>query len=96
MIGFLDCVKQLGQAATKEDPMFELPYKYEPLHRSNNYRIDGSTVGGLNIKFGTGDENWTKANKYLLTNLKWLIIWLAKDQLKKYSKEPTPKSRESL
>jgi beclin 1 len=39
-------------------------------------RIDKDKIGGQSIKYGD-DETWTRALKYLLTNLKWLIVWTA-------------------
>jgi hypothetical protein len=46
MIGFLDCIKQLGEEATKEDPSFQLPYKY--VIQFNNL-ITGSMVIPLRV-----------------------------------------------
>lgn len=66
MLGFLHCLKEMGDyAAVQSGNKFELPY-----------RIDQDKIGGLTIKFSSNsDENWTKACKYVLTNLKYLLVW---------------------
>ncbi|KAL9645675.1 hypothetical protein ABK040_003408 [Willaertia magna] len=61
MVAFLHCLKELGTFAEKQDAEFELPYK-----------ILDDKVGGKSIKLGN-DENWTRACKYVLTDLKYLI-----------------------
>lgn len=75
MVAFLDCVKQLGEfvarttwqgqdGSVRNGP--ELPY-----------RIDKDKIGEpgreLSVKLGGKDEEWSKANKYLLTCLKFLL-----------------------
>ena len=39
-------------------------------------------VGGLSISIGTAacDENWTKALKFMLTDIKWIVAWVSKHQ----------------
>ena len=63
LVGFLDCIHQLGNYAEKQDPKFRLPY-----------RIMKDRIGDISIKLQFNqDEQWTKALKYTLINLKWLI-----------------------
>ena len=36
-------------------------------------------IGGLSVAYGTADPvEWTRAMKYLLTNVKWLVAYTAK------------------
>ena len=43
------------------------------------YQIDGEKIGELSIRYTqNNDQNWTKALKYMLTNLKWLLAWCSK------------------
>eukprot|EP00732_Lithocolla_globosa_P002998 Lithocolla_globosa_v1_NODE_2209_length_2108_cov_67.504627.p1 type:complete len:507 gc:universal NODE_2209_length_2108_cov_67.504627:1539-19(-) len=70
MVAFLDCINQLAKHAEKLDPNFKLPY-----------RIDGDKIGELTIKYTFNqDVMWTKALKYMLTNLKWCLLWVCKQQ----------------
>ena len=40
------------------------------------YRIDGDKVGSHTIVLSFNkNENWTKALKYMLCNLKWVLYW---------------------
>ncbi len=67
MIAFLFCVKELGDYIHSQwDAQFEFPYK-----------IEAEKVGGVSIKISSGDETWTKSCKYLLSNLKWLILFVS-------------------
>ncbi|KAH9076319.1 hypothetical protein Ae201684P_012805 [Aphanomyces euteiches] len=63
----LECVDEAGQMAKKEDAKTGFPYK-----------IFKGKIGELNIAVGGNDEQWTRALKYLLTHLKWLLAWAAK------------------
>eukprot|EP00742_Colponemidia_sp_Colp-10_P005050 GILJ01005396.1.p1 GENE.GILJ01005396.1~~GILJ01005396.1.p1 ORF type:complete len:418 (+),score=76.93 GILJ01005396.1:143-1255(+) len=65
MIWFLVCLKELGEFAEGLDAGFRLPYK-----------IDGDKIADVSIKLQFNqDEKWTKALKYMLTSLKWLLAW---------------------
>ena len=53
-------------------PPFELPYA-----------IEGDCVGGHTIKLQSPfrrDAQWTKALKYMLTDLKWALTWMISQQ----------------
>lgn len=63
---FAGCVDELGEFARREDPSVILPYK-----------VCRSTIAGLSLHYSQSVE-WTKAMKFILTNMKWLLIWLAK------------------
>ncbi|DAZ99507.1 TPA: hypothetical protein N0F65_005379, partial [Lagenidium giganteum] len=66
MILFLECVDDAGRRAMKEEPSLKFPYK-----------IQRGKIGDLPISLGN-DEQWTKALKFMLTHLKWLLAWVAK------------------
>lgn len=68
MLGFLQCLKELADHAESEDKHFRLPY-----------RMDRDKIGEMSIKYSNYNvETWTKALKYMLTNLKWLLAWMAR------------------
>ena len=70
MLGFLQCLKELADHAESEDKHFRLPY-----------RMDRDKIGEMSIKYSISNiETWTKALKYMLTNLKWLLAWMARRQ----------------
>ncbi|GFY97455.1 AUTOPHAGY 6 [Actinidia rufa] len=70
---FLTCLKEFAEFANSKDkenniPLekcFKLPYKIEN-DRVENYSIKQSV---------NKQENWTKALKYTLCNLKWALYW---------------------
>lgn len=63
---FLECVEDAGRRAMKEEPSLKFPYK-----------VERGKIGGLPISLGN-DEQWTRALKYMLTHLKWLLAWISK------------------
>ncbi|OQR95573.1 beclin-1 [Thraustotheca clavata] len=67
LVFFLECVDEAGQRAMREEPTLRFPYK-----------IFKGKIGELAISVGGNDEQWTRALKYLLTHLKWLLAWVAK------------------
>ncbi|KAI8867969.1 APG6-domain-containing protein [Ramicandelaber brevisporus] len=67
MAAFLECVAQLGSHVETRDRRLRMPY-----------RAEKDLVGGISIKLQFGsEEQWTRALKYLLTNLKWLLAYAA-------------------
>ncbi|CAI5717065.1 unnamed protein product [Peronospora farinosa] len=66
MILFLECVDDAGRRAMKEELLLKFPYK-----------VERGKIGGLPISLGN-DEQWTRALKYMLTHLKWLLAWISK------------------
>jgi len=69
MVCILHCVQELGEYAEKTDRVMKLPYS-----------IDGDKIGGLSVRTGSSDANWTRALKNFLTDLKWLVAWSTKRQ----------------
>jgi len=64
MVAFLGCLKDLGAYAEGKEKKFQLPYK-----------IEKDKIGEMSIKIQFNDEEtWTKALKYMLTNLKFLVL----------------------
>ncbi|EDO42490.1 predicted protein [Nematostella vectensis] len=74
MVAFLDCLQQFKEAVEKVDKRFCLPYRME---KGKIYDSSGS--GGafsIKIQFNSEDQ-WTKALKFMLTNLKWGLAWVS-------------------
>ena len=70
MVSFLQCLDEIGKHVEGRDRAFtRLPYQ-----------IVGDKIGNLSIKLSGQEEAWTKALKYMLTNLKWLLAWCGKLQ----------------
>ncbi|XP_050307711.1 beclin-1-like protein [Anthonomus grandis grandis] len=75
MMGFLDCLQQLTEKVEeleKNNRVFRFPY------RISNGKIEDSD----NVKYILrvtimSEEQWTKALKFMLTNLKWGLAWVA-------------------
>ncbi|XP_034113763.1 beclin-1-like protein [Drosophila sulfurigaster albostrigata] len=73
MVAFLDCLTQFQQEVEKRDTEFLLPYKME-----KGKIIDPSTGNSYSIKIQfNSEEQWTKALKFMLTNLKWGLAWVS-------------------
>uniref|UniRef100_A0A0K8TRH3 Putative beclin-like protein n=1 Tax=Tabanus bromius TaxID=304241 RepID=A0A0K8TRH3_TABBR len=73
MVAFLDCLTQFKEEVEKGDSGFCLPYKME------KGKIEDSSTGNsysIKIQFNS-EEQWTKALKFLLTNLKWGLAWVS-------------------
>merc|ERR1712039_565348 len=65
MSSFLGCLKEVTRFLQR-DPTMRLPFK-----------IEGDKVGGFSIRVQFNqDERWTKALKYMLTDLKWIIAFV--------------------
>lgn len=70
LVAFLQCIADLEAHCQTVDPSFKLPYP-----------IKGDKVGELSIKTRLGnDESWTRALKFLATDLKWLIYFCAEHE----------------
>jgi beclin 1 len=73
MVAFLDCLQQFKENVEKGDASFCLPYKMD------KGRIEDPTSGtsySVKIQFNS-EEQWTKALKFMLTNLKWGLAWVS-------------------
>ena len=78
MVAFLDCMNQLKHhIETTSRPHFVLPYSID------KDKIGDSSKDFYSIKtqFNT-QERWTKALKFLLTNLRWALTWVAANCIK--------------
>ncbi|XP_024082668.1 beclin-1-like protein isoform X2 [Cimex lectularius] len=73
MVAFLDCLQQFKEEVEKGDSGFCLPY------RIDKGKLEDSATGhsfSIKIQFNS-EEQWTKALKFLLTNLKWGLAWVS-------------------
>lgn len=73
MVAFLDCLQQFKEEIEKGDDGFCLPYKMD------KGRIEDPSTGtsySVKIQFNS-EEQWTKALKFMLTNLKWGLAWVS-------------------
>ncbi|EEB16376.1 beclin, putative [Pediculus humanus corporis] len=72
MVAFLDCLQQFKNEMEKGNSEFCLPYKMD------KGKIEDSATGiSFSIKTHfNSEEQWTKALKFLLTNLKWALAWV--------------------
>nr|AWV66665.1 beclin1 [Brachionus plicatilis] len=70
MMAFLDCIKQLEDKIRTKDKQFCLPYKI------NSDKLEDKN-SSYSVKFTSNSyEHWTKALKFMLTNLKWSLAWV--------------------
>ena len=60
-------MQELGFSINETDPAIQFPYK-----------IQGHYINNMAILYASNDVIWTKAMKYLLTDLKWVIAWAIK------------------
>eukprot|EP00697_Spironema_sp_BW2_P012164 gnl/Spiro4/28273_TR13983_c0_g1_i1.p1 gnl/Spiro4/28273_TR13983_c0_g1~~gnl/Spiro4/28273_TR13983_c0_g1_i1.p1 ORF type:complete len:473 (+),score=136.51 gnl/Spiro4/28273_TR13983_c0_g1_i1:61-1419(+) len=65
LVWLLGCVRELGEHAQTHDPQFRFPY-----------RIGAGTIETVSVKINNNFSSWTKAMKFMLTNIKWLLVWL--------------------
>jgi beclin 1 len=43
-----------------------------------NGKIGPPSTEGLSVKYAfSSEELWTRALKYMLANLKWILVWIA-------------------
>lgn len=72
MAGFLNCLQQFKDHVESKDAHFKLPYRIE-----KDKIGDSHGDASIRIQFNQ-EETWTKALKYMLTNLKWCLAWVCK------------------
>ena len=72
MVAFLDCLQQFEDKIKSMDEKFSMPYKI------NGHKLeDKLSASSFSIKCQFNSfEEWTKALKYMLTNLKWSLAWV--------------------
>jgi beclin 1 len=68
IVAFLSCVDEFSKYIQAYDPEFKLPYEI------SDDKIDGKSI---RIQFNS-EESWTKALKFMITNIKWLLAWMVK------------------
>jgi hypothetical protein len=74
-IAFLGCIKELADycANDQQGTIGENRNSDDEDYKKKiPYPINGDTIGGISLRWGD-EERWTRACKYLLTDLKWLI-----------------------
>jgi beclin 1 len=69
LTGLLCCVNDIGDHISNHDPTIQMPYEIN---------TSEAKINGHSILYNSDDEQWTRACKYLLTNIKWMIAWSAK------------------
>lgn len=73
MIAYLDCLQQFKEQVERDESNFRLPYKME-----KGKIIDSINGYSFSIRMQTNsEEQWTKALKFMLTNLKWSLAYVA-------------------
>ncbi|XP_059475298.1 beclin-1-like protein [Neocloeon triangulifer] len=73
MVAFLDLMQQFKEEVERGESGFCLPYRVE------KGKVEDTTSGNsysIKIQFNS-EEQWTKALKFLLTNLKWGLAWVS-------------------
>lgn len=85
MVAFLQCLNEIIHFIESKDKNFKVPYKYFKI--CNNFfifffSIEKDKIGEMSIKIQFNNEEiWTKALKYMLTNMKYILVWLAKQNI---------------
>jgi len=68
--GFLCCIDEIGEHVLLHDPTLQLPYKIDT-HEGK--------INSHSISVSSGDdEQWSRALKYMLSDIKWIIAWSTK------------------
>ena len=70
------CLYDAFQIVLKKDQSMMIPYTIE--EKSVGSGVKEAFVGGLPISYTATDEKWTKAMKYFLIDLKWLVAFCTK------------------
>eukprot|EP00794_Sanderia_malayensis_P017487 gene17487-19236_t len=73
MVAFLDCLQQFKEEVERGDSGFYLPYRME---KGKIFDSRGTGSFSVKIQFNS-EEHWTKALKFMLTNLKWGLAWVS-------------------
>lgn len=60
---------EVGDYVQEHDPTLRLPY---------HIKEKEGTVGGLPVALVSSLEDWTRALKYMITDLKWVAAWASK------------------
>lgn len=73
MVGFLDCLQQFKEKIEDVDSSFVLPHK---MGKGKIADVENKNTYSIRIQLNS-EEHWTKALKFMLTNLKWGIAWVS-------------------
>lgn len=80
--GLAYCIAEACLSIEKKDMALSVPYCIATgglVVGKEKEKSDGSTVGGLPVQYDPEEgERWTVVWRYLLTDLKWLIAYVAK------------------
>lgn len=72
--GKLDCLQQFKEQVEMGNTGFCLPYRID----KGKIEDTASPPHAYSIKIQfNSEEHWTKALKYMLTNLKWALTWIS-------------------
>jgi hypothetical protein len=66
---FLHCLRDVGLHVSQQDPTLQLPHKID---------AEGGMIGGLSVALGSAGDNFSRAMKFMLTDIKWIIAFVAK------------------
>ena len=80
MFGFLACVKELGDHISRHDPPLAMPYRID-IEEGKSPKI-GTGREQLELFMGSDDVLWTRALKYLLSDIKWMQAWNTKHAIR--------------
>lgn len=69
LMGFITCLHELGEHIRMHDPTLELP---------NPIDVVESTISNISVLLGNDEELWTRALKFMLADIKWIIAWYTK------------------
>jgi len=72
LTGLVRCVAEAEEAVQERDRTIALPHSIDASSHGE------MTIGGLPIAYGPNGEQWTRAMKYLLIDIKWLVAFATK------------------
>ncbi|KAJ1456622.1 Atg6/Beclin [Pelagophyceae sp. CCMP2097] len=72
LLALLRFVAALAKHVADVDPALSLPHA-----------IVDDKIGGTGVAYASNDDAWTLAMKCVLTNLKWVVAWMAKHSAKR-------------
>lgn len=80
--GLVYCIAEACLVSERRDMALSVPYNIScgGLNAGKDKeRSDGTTIGGLPVQYDPEEgERWTMVCRYLLTDLKWLVAYIAK------------------
>ena len=92
MVAFLDCLSQFA-AEVQRLGAFALPYEIDPKGkiRDNN----SGQWYSIKLQFNS-EDSWTKACRYMLTNLKWGLAYVGMTYMKQHPDNLDPQIKGNL